>query len=76
MCGGKVSGLMYVCHDVCMVVRRGVVSFGSFLCSVVVGSSRVARSVSSDVLRAVLGPVLSAFGSLAMSTLVGDMCRV
>ena len=73
---GKLSCLMYVCHDVCMVVRRGVVSFGSFLCSVVVGSSRVARSVSSEVRRAVFGPVLSAFGSLAMSTLVGDMCRV
>ena len=54
---GKLSGLMYVCHDVCMVVKRGVVSFGSFLCSVVEGRSRVARSVSSEVLRAVLGPV-------------------
>ncbi len=31
---GKLSSLMYVCHDVCMVVRRGVVSFGSFLCLV------------------------------------------
>jgi hypothetical protein len=36
----------------------------------------VARSVSSEVRRAVFGPVLSAFGSLAMSTLVGDMWRV
>ena len=70
---GKSSGLMYVCHDVCMVVSRGVVSLGSFLCSVLVGRSRVALSVSREVLRAVLGPVLSAFGSLAMSTFVGDM---
>ena len=73
---GKLSGLMYVCHDGCMVVRSGVVSFGSFLCSVVVGCSRVARSVSSEVLRAVFGPVLSAFGSLARSAVVGDMWRV
>ncbi len=73
---GKLSGLMYVCHDVCMVVRRGVVSFGSFLCSVVEGRSRMAHSVSREVRRAVFGPVLSAFGSLAMSTIVGDMWRV
>ena len=70
---GKLSGLMYLCHDVCMVVRRGVVSLGSFLCSVVEGKSRVARSVSREARRAVFGPVLSAFGSLAMSTFVGDM---
>ncbi len=70
------SGLMYVCHDVCMAVSRGVVSLGSFLCSVVEGRSRVARSVSSEVLRAVFGPGLSAFGSLAMSTFVSDMWRV
>ena len=65
-----------MCHDVCMVVRRGVVSFGSFLCSAVEGRSRVARRVSREVRRAVFGPVLSAFGSLAMSTFVGDMWRV
>ena len=70
---GKLWGLMYACQDVCMAVWRGVVSLGSFLCSVLVGRSRVARSVSREVLRAVLGPVLSAFGSLAMSTFVGDM---
>ena len=72
----KLSGLMYVCHDVCMVVRRGVVSLGSFLCSVLEGRSRVARSVSREVRRVVFGPILSAFGSLAMSTFVGDMWRV
>ena len=73
---GKLSVLIYVCHDVCMVVRRGVVSLGSFLCSVVEGRSRVARSVSREVRRAVFWPVLSAFGSLAMSTFVGEMWRV
>ena len=73
---GKLSGLMYVCHDVCMVVRRGVVSLGSFLCSVVEGRSRVARSVSREVRRAVFGPVLSTFGSLAMRTFMGDMWKV
>ena len=57
-----------------MVVFSGVVSLGSFLCSVVAGS--VALRVSREVRRAVLGSVLSAFGSLAMSTLVGEMCRV
>ena len=70
---GKLSGLVYVCHDVCMVVSRGVVSLGSFLCSVVEGRSRVARSVSSEVRRAVFGPGLSAFGSLVMSTFVGKI---
>ncbi len=69
----KLPGFMYLCHDVCMVVRRGVVSLGSFLCSVLEGRSRVARSVSREVRRAVFGPILSAFGSLAMSTFVGDM---
>ena len=73
---GKMSGLVYVCYDVCVVVSRGVVSLGSFLCSVVEGRSRVARSVSSEVRRAVFGPGLSAFGSLAMSTFVSDMWRV
>ncbi len=68
---GKLSGLMYVCHDVCMVVRRGVMSLGSFLCLVVEGRSRVARSVYREVRRAGFGPVLSAFESLAMSTLWG-----
>ena len=70
---GKLLGFMYVCHDICMVVRSGVVSLGSFLCSVLEGRSRVARSVSREVRRAVFGPILSAFGSLAMSTFVGDM---
>ena len=63
-------------QEVCMVVSRGVVALGSFLCSVVAGRSSVDLRVSREVRRAVLGPVLSPFGSLAMSTFVGEMCRV
>ena len=59
-----------------MVVNRGVVSLGSFMCSVVAGKSSVALRVSKEVRRAVLGTVLSSFGSLAMSASVGGMCRV
>ncbi len=59
-----------------MVVSRGVVSFGNFLCSVVAGRSSVARRVSREVRRAVLGPGLSPLGSLAMSAFVGEMWRV
>ena len=72
---GKLLGLMYLSHDACMVVSRGVVSLGSFLCSVVEGRSRVALSVSREARRAVFGPGLSAFGSLTMSTFVGAMWR-
>ena len=59
-----------------MVVISGVVSLGSFLCSVVAGRSSVALRVSREVRRAVLGPVLSPFGSRAMITFVGETCRV
>ena len=59
-----------------MVVNRGVVSLGSFLCSVVASRSSVALRVSKKVRRAGLGPVLSPFGSLAMSTFVDGMYRV
>ena len=59
-----------------MVVSRGVVSLGSFMCSVAASRSSVALRVSKEVRRAVLGHVLSPFGSLAMSTFVGGMCRV
>ena len=59
-----------------MVVSRGVVSLGSFMCSVVAGRSSVALSVSREVRRAVLGQVLSPLGSLAMGTLVDEMCRM
>ena len=73
---GRLSGLMNLIHDVCMVVSRGLVFLGSFLCSVCEGRSRVALRVSREVRRAVFGPVLSTFGSLAMSTSVGGMCRM
>ena len=73
---GRLSGLINFIHDVCMVVSWGVVSLGSFLYSVLEGRNRVALRVSREVRRAVFGPVLSAFGSLAMSTFVGGMCRV
>ncbi len=59
-----------------MVVSRCVVSLGNFLCSVVTGRSSVALRVSREVRRAVLGHVLSPLGSLAMSKMVGEMCRV
>ena len=69
--GGRLSGAMNCSHEVCMVVSRGVVSFGSFLSSEIAGRSRVALRVSREVRRGVLGPGLSPFGSLAMVTLVG-----
>ncbi len=72
----RVSVLRYFIHDVCMLECWGVVSLGSFLCSVAEGNSRVALKVSREVRRAVFGPVVSTFGSLAMSTFVGEMCRV
>ena len=56
--------------------EQGVVSLGRFLCSVVAGRSSVTLRVSREVRRVVLGPVLSQCGSLAMSTFVGEMCRV
>ncbi len=56
-----------------MVVNNSVVSLGSFLSSVVAGRSRVALRVSNEVRIEVLGPGLSALGSLAMMTLVGWM---
>ena len=59
-----------------MVVSRDVVSLGSFMRSVVASRSSVALRVSREVRRAVLGPVLFPFGSLAMSTVVGEMCKV
>ena len=73
---GRLSGVMHLILEVCMVVSRGVVSLGSFMCSLVAGRSSVALRVSRDVRRAVLGPVLSPLGSLAMSAFLGEMCRV
>ncbi len=59
-----------------MVVINGVVSLGSFLCSVAAGRSSVALRVSREVRRKVFGPVLSAFGSPSMRKFLGEMCRV
>ena len=67
---------MNLIQKVCMVVSRGVVSLGNFLCSVVACRSSVAIRVSREVQRAVLGHVLSPLGSLAMSAFVGEMCRM
>ena len=63
-------------HVVCMAVSKGDVSFGSFLCSVVEGRSRMALRVSMEVLREVLLPGLSPLGSRAIITFVGWMCSV
>ena len=71
MWGGRLSGVMNCCYEVCMVVSRGVESLGSFMSSVVAGRSKVALRVSREVLRKVLGPGLSPFGNLTMVTLVG-----
>ncbi len=63
-------------RHVYIVVCRGVVSLGTFLCFVVAGRSRVALRVSREVWREVLGPDLSPFGNLTMIALVGWICRV
>ncbi len=76
LCEGKLSDVRNSVQEVCMVMSRDVLSLGSFLCTVVAGSSSVALQVSREVRRAALGPVLSPFGSIAMSTLVGKMCKV
>ena len=72
----ELSGMINGSHEVCMVVSRGVVSLGNFMSSVVARRSRVALRVSIEARRAVLGPGLSPFGSMAMITLVGWMCSV
>ena len=63
-------------QEMCMVVSRGVVSLGSFLCSVVASINSVSMRVYKEVRRAVLKPVLSPFSSLALSAFIGGMCRV
>ncbi len=73
---GRLSSEMNLVHEVCMVVSKGVLSLGNFLCYVVAGSSSVARRVSREVRRAVLGSILSPLGSFAMSAFVGGMWRV
>jgi hypothetical protein len=68
---GRLSGVINCSHEVRMVVRRGVASFGRFLSSMAAGRSKVALTVSREVWREDLGPGLSPVGSLAMITLVG-----
>jgi hypothetical protein len=75
LCGGRLSDVIHYSHVACIVVSRGVMSLGSFLCTVFDRRSRMALRVSREVLREVLGPVLSPFGSLAMMTLVGWIYR-
>ena len=76
MYGGRLLGLMFFSQEACIIVCRGVLSLGNFLCSVFAGSSRVALRVSREVRREVLGPGLSSFSNLTMITLVGWICRV
>ena len=49
LCEGRLLGVMNFIQEVCMVVSNGVVSLGSFLCSVVAGRSSVALRVSREV---------------------------
>ena len=65
--------LMYGCHVGCMIVDVGVMSFGSFLCSVLAGWMRVALRVLIAVLSCIFGLVLLPFGSLAIVAGVGGM---
>lgn len=65
--------VMKHCQEGCMSVEAGVVSSGSFLCSVVARRRRVARRVSMEVRSADLGLSLFPFGSLVSMTLVGWM---
>ena len=57
----------------CIKVAFVVLGFGSFLCSVVAGSMKIALRVSIAVRSVDLGPGLSPLGSLASMTLVGEM---
>ncbi len=59
-----------------MVVSNGVMSLESFRCSVEAGRSRMALRVSNEVRIEIMGPRLSALGSLAKMTLVGWMWSV
>jgi hypothetical protein len=74
--GGRLSGAMYFSQEACIVVCRGVVSLGKFLCYVAGGRGRVALRVSREVRREILGHVLSPFGILDIITLVFWICRV
>ena len=73
MWSGMLSVLMYWYHVGCMFVDVGVVSFGSFLFSVVAGWMSVARRVLMAVCSCCFGLVLLPFGSLAIVAGVGGM---
>ncbi len=68
-----VAALIKLAYEFVLCVGKlsGVMNFVQEVCMVV--STGV---VSLSSFWAVLGPVLSPFGSLAMSTFVGEMCRV
>jgi hypothetical protein len=63
--------LRWVYHVWRIKVAFVMLGFGSFLCSVVAGSIKVAFRVSIALQSAVLGPGLSPLGCLASMTLVG-----
>ncbi len=76
MWSGMSSVLMYWCHVECMIVEAGVVSFGSFLCSVLAGWMSVALRVFIAVFSCSCGLDLLPFGSLAIVAGVGGMWYV
>ena len=67
---------MYWCHVGCMLVVVGVMSFGSFLFSVLAGWMSVALRVLIAVFSCSFGLVLLPFGSLAIVAGVGGMWYV
>ncbi len=73
MWSGMSSVLMYWCHVECMIVDVGVMSFGSFLFSVLAGWMSVALRVLIAVFICSLELVLLPFGSLAIVAEVGGM---
>ena len=73
MWSGMSPVLMYWCHVECMIVEDGVMSFGSFLFSVLAGWMSVALRVLVAVFSCSLGLVLLPFGSLAIVAGVGGM---
>ncbi len=73
MWSGISSVLMYWCHVWCMVIDVGVMSFGSFLFSVLAGWMSVALRVLIAVFSCSFGLVLFPLGSLAILAGVGGM---
>ena len=67
---------MYWCHDSCTLVLLGVMSFGSFLCSVLGGARSVALRVDIASKRAGSCRSLSAQGKAATTLCVLGMYRL